>query len=123
MRAVFLCCSLLFPDDKDALTKAVLNATKDCDFVVVSSGGASTGDFDFIEEVVSENGELLMDFVNMRPGKAQTFGFVQGTPVLVYRAIRQQPIARLEMLVRPALRKMQGYSTFDRPHVWGTFNS
>ena len=23
-----------------------------------------------------------------------------------------------ELLVRPALRKMQGYSTFDRPHIW-----
>lgn len=107
----------IVPDDKDALTKAVLNATKDCDFVV-SSGGASTGDFDFIEEVVSENGELLMDFVNMRPGKAQTFGFVQGTPVFGLSGNPAAAYCGFEMLVRPALRKIQGYSTFDRPHIW-----
>lgn len=104
-------------DDKDALTKAVLNAAKDCDFVV-TSGGASTGDFDFIEEVVSENGELLMDFVNMRPGKAQTFGFVEGTPVFGLSGNPAAAYCGFELLVRPALRKMQGYSTFDRPHIW-----
>ena len=94
-----------------------MNASTEYDFVV-TSGGASTGDYDFIEEVVRENGELLMDFVNMRPGKAQTFGFVNGTPVFGLSGNPAAAYCGFELLIRPALRKMQGYSTFERPHIW-----
>lgn len=107
----------IVPDDKEALTRAVVNASTEYDFVV-TSGGASTGDYDFIEEVVRENGELLMDFVNMRPGKAQTFGFVNGTPVFGLSGNPAAAYCGFELLIRPALRKMQGYSTFERPHIW-----
>lgn len=107
----------LIPDDKDALAEAIVKATDSCDFIV-SSGGASTGDFDYIEEVVKENGTLLMDFVNMRPGKAQTFGFINNTPVFGLSGNPAAAYCGFEMLVRPALRKMQGYSTFERPHIW-----
>lgn len=107
----------IVPDDKEALTRAVVNASTEYDFVA-TSGGASTGDYDFIEEVVRENGELLMDFVNMRPGKAQTFGFVNGTPVFGLSGNPAAAYCGFELLIRPALRKMQGYSTFERPHIW-----
>lgn len=107
----------IVPDDKEALTRAVVDASTEYDFVV-TSGGASTGDYDFIEEVVRENGELLMDFVNMRPGKAQTFGFVNGTPVFGLSGNPAAAYCGFELLIRPALRKMQGYSTFERPHIW-----
>ena len=107
----------IVPDNKEALARAVVNASTEYDFVV-TSGGASTGDYDFIEEVVRENGELLMDFVNMRPGKAQTFGFVNETPVFGLSGNPAAAYCGFELLIRPALRKMQGYSTFERPHIW-----
>ena len=46
-------------DTKEALAAAVSAAADAYDFVV-TSGGASNGDFDFIKPVVSELGELLM---------------------------------------------------------------
>lgn len=107
----------IVPDDKDQLARAVCEAARTCDFVV-TSGGASNGDFDYIQQVVEENGTLLMDFVNMRPGKAQTYGLVEGTPVFGLSGNPAAAYCGFEMLVRPALRKMQGYSTFDRPRVW-----
>ena len=67
-------------DSLEALKVAVLEAVREYDFVV-TSGGASDGDFDFIKPCVEQTGELLMTRVNMRPGKAQTFGLVNGTPV------------------------------------------
>ena len=67
-------------DTHEALAAAVRDAAASYDFVV-TSGGASNGDFDFIKPVVEELGQLLMTTVNMRPGKAQTFGLVDGTPV------------------------------------------
>ncbi len=53
----------------------------------MTTGGAANGDFDFIKPVVAELGELCMTTVNMRPGKAQTFGLVKGVPVFGLPAI------------------------------------
>lgn len=103
-------------DTLEALTAAVSAAVKEYDFVV-TSGGASNGDFDFIKPVVDELGELLMTTVNMRPGKAQTFGVVQGKPVFGLPGNPAAAYVGFEMIIRPALRKMQGYRHFDRPSV------
>ena len=91
-------------------------ATGEYDFVI-TSGGAANGDYDFIKKVVDETGELLMTTVNMRPGKAQTFGIVNGTPVFGLPGNPAAAYLGFEMIIRPALRKMQGYSHFERPHV------
>lgn len=103
-------------DDEDALAQVVSDATYDYDFVV-TSGGASNGDFDFIKPVVEKLGTLLMTTVNMRPGKAQTFGVVRETPVFGLPGNPAAAYCGFEMIIRPALRKMQGYSHFVRPSV------
>ncbi|MBP3866385.1 MAG: molybdopterin molybdotransferase MoeA, partial [Eggerthellaceae bacterium] len=103
-------------DDFDGLKAAVLECTRDFDFVI-TSGGAANGDYDFTKKVVDDAGELLMTTVNMRPGKAQTFGIVEGTPVFGLPGNPAAAYLGFEMIIRPALRKMQGYSHFERPHV------
>ena len=103
-------------DDFEGLKAAVLECTRDFDFVV-TSGGAANGDYDFIKKVVDDAGELLMTTVNMRPGKAQTFGIVEGTPVFGLPGNPAAAYLGFEMIIRPALRKMQGYSHFERPHI------
>lgn len=110
---------VMFPivkDDYDVLAKAVKDAVAECDFVI-TTGGAANGDFDFIKKVVSNEGELLMTLVNMRPGKAQTFGFVDGTPVFGLPGNPAAAYCGFEMIIRPALRKMQGYTHMDHPCV------
>ncbi len=103
-------------DTHEALAAVVSEAARDYDFVV-TSGGASNGDFDFIKPVVEGLGELLMTAVNMRPGKAQTFGIVDGTPVFGLPGNPAAAYCGFEMIIRPALRKMQGYTCFERPRV------
>ena len=103
-------------DDEDLLAEAVLNATKEFDFIV-TSGGASNGDYDFIKPVVERLGKLLMTNVNMRPGKAQTFGIVNDTPVFGLPGNPAAAYLGFELLIRPALRKMQGYTTFEHPII------
>ena len=103
-------------DTHEALAAVVRDAAASYDFVV-TSGGASNGDFDFIKPVVEELGQLLMTTVNMRPGKAQTFGLVDGTPVFGLPGNPAAAYVGFEMIVRPALRKMQGFSRFERPVV------
>ncbi len=103
-------------DDFEGLKAEVLAATADYDFVI-TSGGAANGDYDFIKKVVDAAGDLLMTTVNMRPGKAQTFGIVNNTPVFGLPGNPAAAYLGFEMIIRPALRKMQGYSHFERPHV------
>ena len=103
-------------DDFEGLRAAVIEATGKFDFVV-TSGGAANGDYDFIKKVVDAAGELLMTTVNMRPGKAQTFGIVNDTPVFGLPGNPAAAYLGFEMIIRPALRKMQGYSHFERPKV------
>ena len=103
-------------DTYEALEETVRAAVRDYDFVI-TTGGAANGDFDFIKPVVEGTGELLMTTVNMRPGKAQTFGIVEGTPVFGLPGNPAAAYCGFEMIIRPALRKMQGHSHFERPVV------
>ncbi len=100
-------------DSYEALEKAVVDATRSYDFVI-TTGGAANGDFDFIKPVVDNAGELLMTTVNMRPGKAQTFGLVNGTPVFGLPGNPAAAYCGFELIIRAALRKMQGYQCLDR---------
>ncbi|MEY8561805.1 gephyrin-like molybdotransferase Glp [Eggerthellaceae bacterium 3-80] len=106
----------LVKDDLEALKDEICGATKRFDFIV-TSGGASDGDFDFIKPAVEQLGELYMTLVNIRPGKAQTFGLVHDVPVFGLPGNPAAAYVGFELLIRPALRKMQGYSIFERPHV------
>lgn len=108
-------------DTLEALTAQVLKASEECDFVV-TSGGASNGDFDFIKPVIENNGKLLMTLVNMRPGKCQTFGLVNGTPVFGLPGNPAAAWCGFEIIIRQALRKMQGYTSFARPQIKAHLN-
>ncbi len=103
-------------DTYEALRAAVDAASREYDFVV-TTGGAANGDYDFIKLVVADLGELKMATVNMRPGKAQTFGLVNGTPVFGLPGNPAAAYVGFEMLIRPALRNMQGYGFLDHPVV------
>ncbi len=104
------------PDDKELLASKVVSACVDHDFVV-TTGGAANGDFDFIKQVISEHGDLYMTLVNMKPGKSQSFGIVDGTPVIGLSGNPAASYVGFQMLIRPALLKMQGYTQLERPHV------
>ncbi|MBO4365238.1 MAG: molybdopterin molybdotransferase MoeA [Eggerthellaceae bacterium] len=109
------CEAILMPiveDTEEALETAVKRAVREADFVV-TTGGAANGDYDFIKRVVDKLGTLHMATVNMRPGKAQTFGVIEGVPVFGLPGNPAAAYIGFEMLIRPALRKMQGYSSFD----------
>lgn len=106
----------IVPDTYEDLQHAVAGAVRDHDFVI-TTGGAANGDFDFIKQVVSDAGEVYMTQVNMRPGKAQTFGSVEGVPVFGLPGNPAAAYCGFQMLIRPALRKMQGYRALDLPRI------
>lgn len=103
-------------DTYEDLRRTVDEAASIYDFVI-TTGGAANGDYDFIKAVADDLGEVFMTQVNMRPGKAQTFAKVKGTPVFGLPGNPAAAYCGFEMLIRPALRKMQGYTAFEHPFV------
>ena len=102
------------PDDYEAIKATLAQAISECDFVI-SSGGASAGDFDYITDIAAELGQVFFKYVNMRPGKSQTFAVIDGTPFLGLAGNPAAAICGFEMLVFPALQKMQGRKALFHP--------
>lgn len=101
-------------DDEAAIAASVHEMVASCDFVI-TSGGASAGDYDFIEALVHREGEVLFDRISMRPGKAITFGILGGKPFLGLSGNPAAACVGFEMLARPAIRAMRGHTALNRP--------
>lgn len=102
------------PDNEERICELVRHAAAECD-VVVTSGGASAGDYDYVTALVEREGEVLFDRVSIKPGKAVTFGILGDTPFFGLSGNPAGAFVGFELFVRPALRKMMGHSLLDRP--------
>jgi molybdopterin molybdotransferase len=57
------------PDDKDAIMKTFENALESAD-IVVSTGGVSVGDYDFVKDIIPRLGaEIVYKGVGIKPGR------------------------------------------------------
>ena len=86
--------------------------------VILSSGGVSVGDFDFIKEVLGRLGsEMKFWRVAMKPGHPLAFGILGGKPVFGLPGNPVSCMVSFEQFVRPALLKMMGHRDLFRPVV------
>ena len=102
------------PDDEERICELVRRAASECD-VVVTSGGASAGDYDYVTALIEREGEVLFDRVSIKPGKAVTFGLLGETPFFGLSGNPAGAFVGFELFVRPALRKMMGHTELERP--------
>jgi len=87
--------------------------------MLVSSAGVSVGELDLVREALVRCGaELHLWKVAMRPGKPITFGSLADRPVFGLPGNPVSAMVTFELFVRPALRKMAGWSAVDRPRIW-----
>lgn len=85
---------------------------------LVSSAGVSVGELDLVKEALTRAGaELHLWRVSMRPGKPITFGSLGGRPVFGLPGNPVSAMVTFELFVRPALLKMAGRRTLERPRV------
>jgi molybdopterin molybdotransferase len=106
-----------FPNVTDIFeaTKAALEqAATDCD-LIITSGGVSVGDFDYVKPALEAVGELYFCKVNRRPGNPQTMGTIGKVPFFGLPGNPTSTYVGFETFVRPAIRKMWGATSFDRP--------
>lgn len=105
----------IVPDQPDALAAAIQAARTRAD-VILSSGGVSVGDFDYVDRILTDLGATLhIRSVAVRPGKPLTVATLptaagQPSPVL-YFGLPGNPVSALVSFwrfVEPALRKRSG---------------
>jgi molybdopterin molybdotransferase len=112
----------IFPLVPDALkpTRDALDAAFDhCD-AVVSSGGVSVGDMDFVKQAFTEAGGS-MEFwkVAVKPGRPFVFGRLKGKLLFGLPGNPVSALVTFLLLVRPALLRWQGATEISLPSQAG----
>jgi hypothetical protein len=84
---------------------------------VLTIGGVSAGDYDPVKLALETLGNIELWRVAMRPGRPQAFGTPGGKLFFGLPGNPASVACVFEVLVRPALRAMQGHAIPDRPRV------
>ena len=98
-------------DNPSALTETINYAINNSD-IVLSSGGVSVGDYDYIDNILASLGATIhFRAVQMRPGKPLTFATF---PNSLYFGLPGNPVSALVTFwrfVQPAIKKLSGIKT------------
>ncbi len=112
------------PDDHKAIRSAITDGVDRCD-ALVTSGGVSMGDVDLVRVVLDEIGDMRWMKLAIKPAKPFAFGTVarlDGSVTVPVFGVPGNPVSSIvsyELLARPALRKMAGFTLLQRPRVVG----
>ena len=109
----------IVPDVRERLRERLLQAAGAAD-VVLTSGGVSVGDYDFVKSVLGEIGSIDFWQVAMQPGRPLAVGRIAGTQ---FFGLPGNPVASLlcfHLFVRPALWKLGGRTRLDPECVTAT---
>lgn len=104
------------PDDPAAVAHAIGEAFGRAD-VVLTIGGVSMGAFDPVKLALDRIGPVELWRVAMRPGQPQAFGAPGGRLFFGLPGNPASVACVFEALVRPALLRMQGSASLDRPRL------
>lgn len=97
----------IVPDDLES-TKAALQQAADQADMVITSGGVSVGEEDYIKIALQQLGELKMWRIAMKPGKPLAFGMVGNTPFMGLPGNPVSAFVTFCLFVSPFLKSMQG---------------
>jgi len=97
----------IVPDTLEATLDVLKHAAANAD-LVVTSGGVSVGEEDYVRIALQQLGELTMWRINMKPGKPLAFGNVDDT---LFMGLPGNPVSvfvTFLIFARPLIFKMQG---------------
>jgi molybdopterin molybdotransferase len=76
--------------------------------LIVTSAGASAGDYDVVHNTLDADGALQIWRVNLKPGRPLLFGLTGGIPLLGLPGNPASALIVAELFLRPAIRRMRG---------------
>jgi molybdenum cofactor synthesis domain-containing protein len=105
-------------DNETDIRAVFVDASTRCD-VVVSSGGVSMGEVDFVKKVLAEECEEMRWFqIAIRPAKPFAFGLLKEK--IPFFGLAGNPVSAMvafELIVRGAIRQMLGHSNTHRAPI------
>jgi molybdopterin molybdotransferase len=99
----------IVPDSLEATREVLRRAASECD-VIVTSGGVSVGEADYVKPAVEAEGRLLMWRIAMKPGRPLAFGSVKDAAFIGLPGNPVSSFVTFLIFVRPFLQKTQGIS-------------
>lgn len=100
-------------DDKYILKEKMIFALKEAD-IVITSGGVSAGDFDFIEDVLNEIGaDTKITSVAIKPGKPITFATIDNKLIFGLPGNPLSVITTFDTFVKPAIKNVMGHDNYS----------
>jgi molybdopterin molybdotransferase len=102
----------IVPDTLEATRAALRRAAAQTD-IIVTSGGVSVGEADYVKPAVEAEGKLLMWRIAMKPGRPLAFGSVQQSFFIGLPGNPVSSFVTFLIFVRPFLLRMQGLSQTD----------
>jgi molybdopterin molybdotransferase len=97
----------IVPDSLEATREVLRRAAAECD-VIVTSGGVSVGEADYVKPAVEAEGRLLMWRIAMKPGRPLAFGKIGGASFIGLPGNPVSSFVTFLIFVRPFLLKTQG---------------
>lgn len=97
----------IVPDTLEATRRALRRAAGECD-IIVTSGGVSVGEADFVKPAVEAEGSLLMWRIAMKPGRPLAFGRVGEAAFIGLPGNPVSSFVTFLIFVRPFVLKTQG---------------
>ncbi len=101
----------IVPDD-EALTQLRLREAAEQADIVMTTGGVSVGDRDFVKQSVRAAGQLELWKLAIKPGKPLAFGHVHGKPFFGLPGNPVSSIVTFVALATPYLLKRQGAADY-----------
>lgn len=99
-------------DTKEKLLKALQSD------VVISTGGVSMGNYDFVKKIYSDIGiEMLFEWIKVKPGRPCTFGKKDNKLVFGLPGYPVPTLTSFIQFVRPALLRLMGANKINKPIV------
>lgn len=95
-------------DDETEIERVLTAAASTCD-AILTSGGVSMGDFDYVKAVLDRIASMRWMQIAIRPAKPFAFGMLGDVPVFGLPGNPVSSMVSYELLARAGLRKLAGF--------------
>ncbi|MDH5516767.1 MAG: molybdopterin molybdotransferase MoeA [Gammaproteobacteria bacterium] len=101
-------------DDKTLIRETLEKAASEAD-MILTSGGASVGEADYVSEILQEIGQVNFWKIAMKPGKPLAFGMINNTPYFGLPGNPVSVMATCYLFVQLAITRLKGLD--DNNHL------
>lgn len=111
----------ILADDPTLIQTVLKQASQQFD-VIITSGGASVGDADYLKSTVQNLGELIAYKLAIKPGKPFAWGTVGSAHVFMLPGNPVATFVTCHLLLQSALKKLMGDLKTDAPYFYAQAN-